>query len=372
MADEQDEVDPFAAMGGGVKRNGGWIPKNMLPPEEPTGDPGPPPGGWEMMEDTKPTSSSTTSTTPTNPNDPFAAMGGGIQVNGGWIPKNMATSEQIASYTASQGGTPASAAGTTTPANSYYTPPTTGAQPAGQAPLTQPVLQQAGSAQTYSQTPGAAPAAQTTNQGTQDVVRNAYVQRATQGTAIDPNDPNLRQQLDPFAAAQERARRDYLSEAAERASTKGLGDSGALDVERRLASERAGQATGAFQAQLVGHELQNRRAEIQEALSSLQKMVETDVAAAQDERLAQQQMALQKELAEMDAALKKLGIETGAKTAADELALKQQLGLGGLNVDLMRLLLQGQQFADELGFNVADRTAYWDNQALQNLMAGAR
>jgi len=248
-------------------------------------------------------------------------------------------------------------------ANRYYTDqavpattvPTT-APPAGSPTTAGSIPQQAGNASTYSQTPGAAPVQNTTNQGTQDVVRNSYLQQATQGTTIDRNDPNFKQQVDPYNAAVERQKQGYLADAAERMSAKGMGDSGAMDTERRMANERAGEAQGSFESQLVGRELQNRRAEIQNALASLGSMVNSD-----------QGRALQKQLADLDAQLKQAGLSQSGSLGAQELALKDKLGTGGLNIDLMRLLQQGQQFGDQLGFNVADRTAYWNNQALQNL-----
>lgn len=233
-----------------------------------------------------------------------------------------------------------------------------GSAPAGTpgAPA-QTVPGQAGAAQTYSATPGATPTPTTTNQGTQDVVRNSYLQQATQGTAINRNDPNFKQQTDAFGATQDRARGQYASEAAERLSAKGLGNSGAMQQEQRLADERAATAKGGFEAQLVGRELENRRNEIQQSLGNLRGMISGD-----------QQLALQKELAQLDAQLKQAGIDQSGSLGAQELALKNKLGTGGLNIDLMRLLQQGQQFGDTMGFNVADRTAHWNNVALQNLM----
>jgi hypothetical protein len=62
--------DPFAAIGGGECVNGGWVPKPPAPAPAPAPIPSPtpaPPG---------------TCTTP----DPFAAIGGGHCVNGGWLP----------------------------------------------------------------------------------------------------------------------------------------------------------------------------------------------------------------------------------------------------------------------------------------------
>ena len=59
-----------------------------------------------------------------------------------------------------------------------------------------------------------------------------------------------------------------------------------------------GQRTGTFEAELVGRELTARRAEIQQALTSMQGMLTTD-----------QQMSLQRELALMDDAIKRLQLQ---------------------------------------------------------------
>lgn len=184
---------------------------------------------------------------------------------------------------------------------------------------------QAANAQTYSISPDAAPAPFTANQGTQDVVRNTYLARATQGTQIDRNDPNFRQQVEPFEAAQERGRRTYLNEQAERLGAQGLGNSGAMQQEARMASERAAQNVGQFESQLVGRELENRRNEIKEALSGLGGMLTAD-----------QTRGLQRELADLDA------------------AIKRELGTGALNIDLLRALLQNDQFRDQLGVNIGE------------------
>lgn len=67
--------DPFASIGGGNCVNGGWTPKGTTtpPPTTPTPPPPPPP-------------TSTGCSTP----DPFVSIGGGTCVNGGWIPGQVA------------------------------------------------------------------------------------------------------------------------------------------------------------------------------------------------------------------------------------------------------------------------------------------
>lgn len=226
--------------------------------------------------------------------DPNSGMVRNQSVYGGWVDKN---NPMYTSYGA-QGGTPAA-----------------------------PGLQAAGAA------PNGAPTPYSTDPSMQKQVTDSYTQRAQQGTAIDSNDPNIRQQVDPYAAAQERQRRQYETNQAERLSTQGLGNSGAMDLERRRAMETAGQNTGAFESQLIGRELENRRNEIADALKSLGGMVESD-----------QGRQLQRELANIDAAIKREGIAAQVNTSDREIGLKDKLGMAGINVDLLRTMLQNQQF----------------------------
>lgn len=221
---------------------------------------------------------------------------------------------------------------------------------------------------TFGQTPpGAAPAAQSM----EDTVRDAWLKRANQSTTVDPNDPNIKQQVDPFAAQQERARRQYESEAAERLSAGGMGDSGAMDAERRLGMERAGQATGMFQSTLIREELQNKRSEIQDALNHLEgrisedkklelEMILADLDAAikregfaSDERIADKDSSVKREgiasnerLGNQDAAVKREGIASGEKVGMSEIGVKKDLGTAANSNELIRALLTNQQFGD--------------------------
>jgi len=61
--------DPFVALGGGLCLNGGWLPPGLAPPPPPLPVPVTPP----------PASSCATP-------DPFVALGGGTCYNGGWLP----------------------------------------------------------------------------------------------------------------------------------------------------------------------------------------------------------------------------------------------------------------------------------------------
>lgn len=126
-----------------------------------------------------------------------------------------------------------------------------------------------------------------------DDLYQQLLQRTQQGLDVDRNTPAIRAQADAFSANQERSRRNYLSDTAER---MGPYASGALQGERRMASERAGIASGAFEAELVGREITARRDEIAQALSLL-----TGRVSAEDE------MALRRELADLEAQLRREG-----------------------------------------------------------------
>lgn len=259
--------------------------------------------------------------------DPF--QGRGVKLaNGGWVPNDHPLAKQ-----AQAGGGAAAGGG--------------GAAASG--PAATNVQDQAKAASTYSATPGAAPGPNATNQGTTDVVRNSYLAQATQDPNQGANDPAVRSVANAQAAAVDRNRQQYLDEAAEKAGPYG---SGTMAGERRMTAEAAGQQKGSFEAQLVLNQNNVRRQEIQAALGALAGLGESD-------RKAQ----LQRELAALDAQNARLGIETqrygidvGARTAGQELALKAAA-----------LKQDDKQFNKNLGFNMADREAYYNNLALQSL-----
>lgn len=151
------------------------------------------------------------------------------------------------------------------------------------------------------------------NQGISKELYDMLMARAKQGTRIDRNDPNIRQQVDPYTAQVERQRRNYLADAAE-----SLGPLANIRGEARVSSERAGQASGLFEGQIIGRELQSRRDEITHALDSLRGQLS-----------AEQQTELQKELGYLEDATRRYGINSDANTAAGQLGL----GRDKLNLD---------------------------------------
>jgi hypothetical protein len=137
------------------------------------------------------------------------------------------------------------------------------------------------------------------------MLRDMLTKMAQQGTAVDRNSAEFRQQVDPIAAQQDRARRQYESETAERLSAQGLGASGAMESERRLGMERAGYNTGVFESQLVQQELKARRDEIQFALQGLGGMLSSEQTRDLQLQLKQIDNAMAREMAALEAQLKR-------------------------------------------------------------------
>lgn len=160
------------------------------------------------------------------------------------------------------------------------------------APQNQTPAQQ-WNAQPAQAAPVAAPAATgAPTAGTGNELMQLLMQRAMQPSTAGREDPNVRAQADAFSAQTERASRNYIDDVAERS-----GPLANIQGERRLAAERAGQASGAFEAEVMGRESMARRDEIAQALSMWGAMLSDD-----------QRMQLQRELAALDAQLSREGM----------------------------------------------------------------
>jgi hypothetical protein len=124
---------------------------------------------------------------------------------------------------------------------------------------------------------------------------NLLMKRAQQGLNVSPDDPLIKAQTDAYRAEQERAGRNYLSDAAERE-----GATADLTPERRSIAEKVGQASSGFTAQAMQRELDARRQEIVDALKGASGFL-----------TAQQQMQLQQELHMIDDELQRWQFSTG-------------------------------------------------------------
>lgn len=139
--------------------------------------------------------------------------------------------------------------------------------------------------------------------------------RAGQSLDVNPNDPVIRDQTNAYEAAQTRAARTAEAQAAERG-----GPNANIGAETRSASEKAAQNTAGFQASVMQNELTARRAEIAQALQGAQGFL-----------TAQQQMALQEELAKMDVQLK--NYQFGESQGQQESQFSRDLAERGFEFD---------------------------------------
>ena len=139
-------------------------------------------------------------------------------------------------------------------------------------------------------------------------VWSQLAKQAGQGTKIDTNDPAFRQTADRYAAQVERSRRNSIADNAEKMSAQRLGGSGAQAVASRMATEKAGQDQGMFEANLAQRELANRRAEIQSALTQMAGMGDKE-----------QQRKLTQELAYLDAQMRASGLQSNERIAGNQL-----------------------------------------------------
>ncbi len=159
-------------------------------------------------------------------------------------------------------------------------------------------------------------------------------ERANQGLAVDRFNPQIRAQADVFSAQQDRAARNANADAAEAGNQYTN-----LAGTQRMNAERAGQASGAFEASLMGQEINAKRQEIAQALSGQAGLLTAD-----------QQNQLQRQMALLDSAYK-----------------QQQIGLGQstLAQDWQKALLNNEQYNSGLGFNYADLYSRNYNQNAQ-------
>jgi hypothetical protein len=239
--------------------------------------------------------------------DPFAAMGGGVQVGGGWVPANHPS-----------------------------------AQPAG-APA--PV----GAA------PGAPGAAQSPT-----LYKDALTKMLGDSqTPASLNDPALKAQSEAFSVGQTRASEQARAQAAERNAAMGLSSSGAMDGDIAGILERQGEAESGYNAGLVGDANKSKLQQMQAALA----MMGNDMNSAEGR-------ALQKQIADQEAELRRLGISTQADLGKQDLSLRDKLGSGGLNAQIMQMLMQNQQFGQNLGAQTGMFGANLNQQALLSLLGG--
>lgn len=257
-------------------------------------------------------------------------------------------------------------------------------------------------------------------EGRNATYQNALLRMLDQAsTPASLADPALKAQSDAAAVGLQRGTDAGRAALAERmAQTGGAGtDSGAFNNELAGLFTGQGETQAGINAGLVGDANKAKVQQLQSALSMMGSDINSEQGRALTRELAQAQMAEAskefeanfglegKRLAEsmrqfdtttqagkdaakqqlemfreaqaqqgkqfdVDAALKKLGITSQAELGSRDIALRDKLGSGGLNAQIMQMLLQNQQFGQgEAGVN-ARFGAGLNQDALLRLLGG--
>jgi hypothetical protein len=200
----------------------------------------------------------------------------------------------------------------------------------------------------------------TTTEGTQDIFNDTLIKLIGQDPSnVSISDPNLRPQADAFRASQEHSRRQRQEAAAEALGSRGMESSGAMDAEVASSWDDMGRNVATHDASLIAGELQARRSEIMQALALAGNTINADLA-----------RDLQRELSNIDAALRREGFSLQDKLGSGDIDLRRFLGTGQLNLGLLDLLLGDEHFKSNLGFQIGSKEADMNTAALLALLSG--
>ena len=269
--------------------------------------------------------------TPSNPNDPFAASGGGVQLpGGGWVPKSHPLAQQAAPQPAAPGA------------------PTGPTGPQGQPTNQQQVLNTTATA--------GAP----TPQGAPTTVAQAFQQALVNRLApqdITSQNPAIKGSIAANRNAESRGLRQTQEALAERAAS--TGQTGAQETGlRRAIGESAGRQ-GAFEGNALFGLHQQQAADLRDAMSLGGNLLSD-----------QQRQELQRYGVDLDAQLRREGLGVQRDLGGRELDIRNTLGLGQLDLGRLGLAQNESQFGRSLGANLGIEQARLNQQALLNLLAG--
>lgn len=257
--------------------------------------------------------------------DPFAATGGGVQLSGGeWVPKDhklAAKAPQAPAQAPGPGAAPGQ--GVAAPTNqALQSPSTVGATPA---------------------------------QGSQTSVAGAFQQALVNQLApgqISAQSPEIAPAIGANRAVEQRAMERGRAQLAEQAAAQGIDPNGMGSQLRGLQAESA-LRQGQFEGQAVQGLAGQRAQQLQSALALSGGLLSQ-----------QDQMALQRELAGLQAQLQREGLGVQQGLGAGDLSLRRELGTGQLNLGLLGTLLNNQQFGQNLGAQTALGQAGLNQQAI--------
>jgi len=186
-----------------------------------------------------------------------------------------------------------------------------------------------------------------TNQARNDQLFNMWTQGMRDPSSVSASNPIIKSQVDAYRNEQERARRNFISDSAEK-----YGPLANIQGEERMAAEQAGANTSGYQAQLMGQELSALREETMQRLAQATQMNATDSARSLQERLAM----IDAQLQTTQFGLQQQGMNNDWTLAQQGFGMQQQ----GLDQDWQRAQMNNDMSMRQLGFQDWDRNMYYD------------
>jgi hypothetical protein len=267
---------------------------------------------------------------PSSP-DPFAAMGGGVQVNGGWVPKNHPLAQQA--------GAPPTTPGAPTP----------GAPTAGGAPTNL-----AGVLGGTAAPGGQSPQGQPTNLA--GAFQQALINRLSPQD-ISAQNPAIKGTIAANRNAESRGLQRTQGALAERAAS--TGQAGGLETGLRQAMGESAGRQGAFEGNALFGLHQQQQNDLTNALGLGGQLLSD-----------QQRQDLQRYGLDLDATLRREGLSQSGQLGNRELDIRNTLGLGQLDLGRQGLAQNESQFGRQLGANLGLGQAQLNQSALLALLNG--
>ena len=275
-----------------------------------------------------PVANATASAAP-DPNDPFAAMGGGVKLaSGGWVPKDHPLAQaQLASQPTAAPSTAPSMAGPQTAQQALTSPVTVGA---------------------------------TTPQGQPTTVAGAFQQSLVNrlnAPAPSASDPAISGAIAANKGAEQRGMEKTRSLLAERAASQGV-DQNAFNSQLLGAQQESAGRQASFAGNAVMSQAQQQAQNLTAALALGGSMLSQ-----------QDQLAMQDKLAQLNAQIQRESIAQQGSLGQGDLSLRRDLGEGGLNLSLLSTLLNNQQFGQSLGADLGKFSAAQNSSNLSSLLS---
>lgn len=195
-----------------------------------------------------------------------------------------------------------------------------------------------------------------------DAVRTQVLDLMRQGQEpVTLESPELAPQVAAFNLAQKRGLDEARSAMAERLGAQGLGSSGAFDTGVQGLYEQGAENKASYAADLVGRQLEGRRARMMQALSMGAGILSQDQEdklrrdlAAIDAEIRKLGLSTQRELGMADIGVRQYGIGSQERLGLGDLALRRLLGMGALDLNRQRLgfdVGQWESILNNYGYN---------------------